>query len=744
MLSAPLKLLGGMESDGALQDDVPRNVAALVLELANTEGTDRSDLLSLSLRLVNAERCAALLWLLDEQWRLLALNRHATNVGDTEIPEKLLDQFAFWSTDSRERDSGGWAVGTAYQPNVREWAERHNFSEHELILPVMMPHRLSDQQPRFAAFLQILSASPFSPRVQGDLEAVCHGIGLLLIRDRDGRRLDAIQKLLLAEQSGERIRDWLVIATDKLIQVTGAEAALMFREAPDGYEAVVARGRQVPKRRVLASAIGVVARVAEQRRPVRLRDFADYRERLLAFGTIEHDLDQQVLLEEDLLNGPIRSVFLAPVVFEGHTLVVIALVNKKASVHLARLFSETDQAILNSVCGFLRGVLPSIELYGALAEMAAVVSPKTLEDRAEAHKVYDVLREMIPAITGVALVRKGRTGLQASIEMFGGELSMLDAYSLLRNINRLEPVSEGSGSCFITRAIPELPEHYLTVELKRTAITGYENQILMFFARALSHILLAEEGREQVIETFAELRHAVRSAITGVVGYVSEARGCFELYREMNYSPSVLSQSRFRKALERADFAAKRSSYLLEESRFLLSHITRESLRRSSHSLPAVVIGVLNTLKPYADERRIEISWNNHLAHADDHADFDRPLVEMMIFNIVENAVKYSYRNRQVHVELGANREHWKLVVRDYGAPILEWDRDIIFQPFTRRPRGQSAEQRPGTGLGLTVARQIAMAHDGSVTLEAIERHADAAEKTFVISMPRTHRRRSE
>lgn len=358
--------------------------------------------------------------------------------------------------------------------------------------------------------------------------------------------------------------------------------------------------------------------------------------------------------------------------------------------------------------------------------------------------MYNALRAMIPAITGVGLIRKSRSGMEPPIEMFGGDLSVKDVRSLLRNINRLEPVSTGSGFCFITRTIPELPEHYLVVELKRTAITGYEDQILLFFARALSHILLAEEGREHVIETFAELRHAVRSAIAGVVGYVAEARGCFELYRKMDYAPSVLSQSRFRKALERADFAAKRSSYLLEESRFLLSQITRESLRLSSHSVAAVVIGVLNTLRPYAEERRIEISWNSHFVHASDHAEFDRPLVEMMIFNVVENAVKYSYRNRKVQVDLGANRDHWKVTVRDYGAPILEWDRDIIFQPFTRRPRGQGAEQRPGTDLGLAVARQIAMAHDGNVTLEAIERHADAAEKAFVISMPRTHRRRSE
>lgn len=176
-----------MKSEGAPQDDVPRDVGAYVLELTNTGGTDRSDLLSFSLRVVGAERCAALLWLLDEQWHVLTLNRHATNVVDNEIPEELLDQVAFGGADSNNCTVGAWAVGTTHQPNVLEWANRHGFSEYEVILPVMTARRSSGQQPLFAACLQVLSNSPLSALVRHYLEVVCHGIGLLLTRDRDGQ-----------------------------------------------------------------------------------------------------------------------------------------------------------------------------------------------------------------------------------------------------------------------------------------------------------------------------------------------------------------------------------------------------------------------------------------------------------------------------------------------------------------------------------------------------------------------------
>lgn len=730
-----------MKNDGPQASLPPTDIASVVLALANTDSADRVELLKLAASLLEPERAAALLWLWDEKWHFVVLSRYAATAPTALVPAEMVGQVAYPLGNEADcpREPEQWALGLKHQPSISSWAHTHGFGQYEAILPVTI-----DGTPavRTIAFLQLLSSSPIGPTARRDAQIVCGGMALLLTRSRDIRQRESIETLLRVDYKRTSIKQWLELAADKLMEITNAEAALMFREVPDGFEAVVTRGKSKPKSRPLASSQSVVTRVAEHRGPVRMRDFSDEAERLAAFGTLEHDHVLHDIMEADLLEGPVRSVLLSPVVFQNHTLAVIALVNKRADVHLARIFSKTDEDVLSNVCGFLKGVLPSIELYDALGEMAKVVSPKTLEGGEAAADVYRVLAEMIPAITGVALIRRPRGETAFAIEQFGGALSTTDTAVLLTALNIVRRI-RGTRGCYLTTlTIPELPDHYLAVELKRHTMTGYEKQILAFFAKALSHILLADQGERQVKETFAQLRHAVRSGITGVVGYVNEALGCFELYRDAGYQPSFLSQARFRKALERANFAAKKSQHLLEESRFLLTNITRESLRVGNHSVSAVVRAVLNTLKPYAEERGIEVSMNPQLRGPSDLADFDRSLVEMLIFNVVDNAIKYSYRNRPLHITLDGTKDHWRLEVADYGTLIRHEDMEIIFRPFTRRPTGQGAEQRPGTGLGLAVARQIARAHAGDIACSSLATDDDLAETTFVITMPRTIRGR--
>jgi signal transduction histidine kinase/GAF domain-containing protein len=738
-----------MQSSGA--ENSAHDVAADVLHLANTRDVRRVELLALACELSGVERGAALLWLWEAPWPshtgqrrpFLALSRYASNVVSEDAPPDLLDQFAYplIDTESCPDDPACWALGMEHQDGVRRWAASNNFDAHEAIMPVVTVDE--NREPRAIAFIQLLSSSPIDANAQRNVDIVCGGMALLLTRSRDARKLECIQTLLHAEHAGKSIRDWLKLAADKLMSITNAEAVMMFRETPEGFTALVTRGRSKPTSELLASPQSVVTNVAERRGPVRLRDFDDENERLDAFGTKVHDVRLGELMEAILLDGRVRSVLLSPVVFENHTLAVIALVNKKAETHLARIFSKTDEDVLTNVCGFLKAVLPSIELYEALGEMARIVSPKTLEGGDEAAKVYAVLVKMIPAVISVGLIRRRRRETAYTIERFGGRLWTDDASILVSAPGVLKAAGEkASGHHYITLEVPELPDHYLTVELKRATMTGYERQILLFFAKTLSPILLAKKNEEDVAEEFAQLRHAVRTGVAGVVGYVAEALGCFEIYAKLDYAPAVLDQARFRKSLERANFAAKTSQYLLEESRFLLSNITPESLRGGDHSVSAVVLSVLTTMKPLAEERNVQLNLDNRLRNKGDRAHFDRYLIEMMVFNLIDNGIKYSFRDRPVTVTIDDSRDRWRITVVDYGAQILQRDQEAIFQAFTRRPTGPGSEQRPGTGLGLAVARQVARVHGGDIRVTSESGRGTAAKITFIVSIPKSSRGR--
>jgi len=97
--------------------------------------------------------------------------------------------------------------------------------------------------------------------------------------------------------------------------------------------------------------------------------------------------------------------------------------------------------------------------------------------------------------------------------------------------------------------------------------------------------------------------------------------------------------------------------------------------------------------------------------------------------NLVDNAIKFSERGGRV--EIDAEPEHGSLQVRvhDYGLGIPAAERERIFEPFQR---GSAGADSAGVGLGLALARQIALAHGGGIEVESTEGQGT----TFVVRLP--------
>ncbi len=93
----------------------------------------------------------------------------------------------------------------------------------------------------------------------------------------------------------------------------------------------------------------------------------------------------------------------------------------------------------------------------------------------------------------------------------------------------------------------------------------------------------------------------------------------------------------------------------------------------------------------------------------------DRGLLERVVANVVENAVKYSPQGRPVHVAASSLLDRVELRVVDRGPGVPDEAKDRIFEPFQRHgdaPRGA------GVGLGLAVARGFTEAIGGTLTAE--------------------------
>ncbi len=102
-------------------------------------------------------------------------------------------------------------------------------------------------------------------------------------------------------------------------------------------------------------------------------------------------------------------------------------------------------------------------------------------------------------------------------------------------------------------------------------------------------------------------------------------------------------------------------------------------------------------------------------------------MLEEMIYNLIDNGIRYNKENGQVRLKLWEEKEHIVLAIQDTGIGIRKEDRERIFERFYRVDKGRSRENG-GTGLGLAIVKHIVVAHEA-----AIEVNSEEGEGTEII-----------
>ncbi len=109
----------------------------------------------------------------------------------------------------------------------------------------------------------------------------------------------------------------------------------------------------------------------------------------------------------------------------------------------------------------------------------------------------------------------------------------------------------------------------------------------------------------------------------------------------------------------------------------------------------------------------------------------DRERLRQIVTNLIDNAINYSPAGEPVEVSAYAENVIVRIDVSDRGPGIVPEQQRLIFEKFGRATTGAGVG-KPGTGLGLFIARSIAEAHGG--TLEVSSRPAAGA--TFTLTLP--------
>ncbi len=128
----------------------------------------------------------------------------------------------------------------------------------------------------------------------------------------------------------------------------------------------------------------------------------------------------------------------------------------------------------------------------------------------------------------------------------------------------------------------------------------------------------------------------------------------------------------------------------------------------------ALVDEVLADLEPLAQEKNIEL-----IGGCTDVTMIGSDiLIYRMLYNLVENAIKYNRTGGRVTVTARQKGKHVYLSVEDTGNGIPEELKDRVFEPFFRVDKSRSRELG-GVGLGLALVREIVIAHDGNIAVKS-------------------------
>ena len=142
--------------------------------------------------------------------------------------------------------------------------------------------------------------------------------------------------------------------------------------------------------------------------------------------------------------------------------------------------------------------------------------------------------------------------------------------------------------------------------------------------------------------------------------------------------------------------------------------------------LDAIVEEVLADLEPLAVEKNIKL-----IGKCEDATMIGSDiLIYRLVYNLVENAIKYNHPLGQVTVTAYQRNKHVYLSVEDTGSGIPKELRERVFEPFFRVDKSRSRELG-GVGLGLALVREIVRVHDGSICIKSGETGGTIFEVTF-------------
>ncbi len=240
-------------------------------------------------------------------------------------------------------------------------------------------------------------------------------------------------------------------------------------------------------------------------------------------------------------------------------------------------------------------------------------------------------------------------------------------------------------------------------------------QLAESFNDMAAKISQVDEQRRKFV---SNVSHELRTPLTSMK-IISET-----LLHEPSWDESV-----YREFLQDIDGEVSRLNHIVDSLLYLVD-LEREELVLETQItyLNYVVHNVIRRLKPIADQKGILIEVQER-----DKLQFymDQGKIQQCLINLVSNAIKYTPENGAVTIAIFREFGDACVEIRDTGIGIPEKDLAHIFDRFYRVDRAR-ARTTGGSGLGLSIARQIVTLHGGDIQVSSILNKGS----TFTVRLP--------
>lgn len=251
------------------------------------------------------------------------------------------------------------------------------------------------------------------------------------------------------------------------------------------------------------------------------------------------------------------------------------------------------------------------------------------------------------------------------------------------------------------------------------ALKEYEADISNIRLKLVQNERAAKEAEQRKNDLVVYLAHDLKTPLTSVIGYLS-------LLRDEKEISDSLREKYIGISLNKAEHLEELINEFFEITRFNLTTLTLETSRIN---LSLMLSQLTYEFKPILDEKRLVCTLS---APESLYYDCDSGKLSRAFDNLLKNAANYSFPDSVIEITLEDHESEIEIIFKNKGNTIPPEKLSRIFEQFYRLDSSR-ATVSGGAGLGLAIAREIILLHNGSITAESFDNNI-----IFRITLPKS------